>query len=98
MKRSCDDTSPFVLACHSGRIRGAFSGGDAEGPSTSVVQGHRVVLANELNPVLNSVSLSPWVRLCDYLTASSMFSPSNTLLICKFRYCKCVMTVEPTQP
>ena len=62
MKHLCDNTAPFVLACHSGRIRGAFSGeGGAEGPSTSVVQGRRVVLANELNPVLNSVSLSPWI-------------------------------------
>ena len=48
-----------------------------DGPSTSVILGRRVTLANELNPVLNSVSLSPWISLCDYLTASSMFSPST---------------------
>ena len=58
MKRLCDDTSPFSWLLF-GRIRGAFSGeGRAEGPSTSVVhltvQGRRVVLANELNPVLTS--------------------------------------------
>ena len=58
----CDDTSPFVLACHSGRIRGAFSGeGGAGGPSTSVVLCRRVALkvalADELNPLLNSVSV-----------------------------------------
>ena len=53
MKRLCDDTSPFVLAFHSGQIWGAFS-------PTPVILGRRVALANELNPVLNSVSLSPW--------------------------------------
>ena len=48
----------FVLAFNSGRIWGAFSGeGGADGPSTSVILGRRVALANELNPVLNSVYL-----------------------------------------
>ena len=108
MKRLCDDTSPFVLASirvESGELfRRRRCGRTFDLSGHLTVQGRRVVLANELNPVLTSWTLSVIISvgttmwLFSQIIASSMFSPSNTLLICKFRYCKCVMTVERTQP
>ena len=59
IKRLCDDTSPFVLASirvESGELsrRRRRCGRTFDLSGHLTVQGRRVVLANELNPVLTS--------------------------------------------